>query len=253
MPFPFEVDFREIRANLDAYVDEVFACLESELLVMPKGPGFVGFPVFEGGYEALKRATRNFQDVTPDAIAPVVYETPIALIVLRCILGFTPPEWAYYATRHAAVEIGQGAARTIDRRIRMHPTTPLRRTGGVTDVRIGALIEAAILQAGAPEVPKDRLHRLDKADTAGGLVGIRAFADLGAPYSVLFYERFLGRPSPDTATPLASWWGTSLRTPSKTCSPTRGSAIARRSAPSDCRASTRRRTLWCPTRSILRS
>jgi hypothetical protein len=25
-------------------------------------------------------------------------------------------------------------------------------------------------------------------------VGIRAFADLGAPYSVLLYERFLGRP-----------------------------------------------------------
>jgi hypothetical protein len=196
MPFPFEVDFQEIRANLDAYVDEVFACLESEFLVMPKGPGFVEFPVFEGGYEALKRATRNFQDVTPDAIAPVVYETPIALIVLRCILGFTPPEWAYYATRHTAVEIGQGPARTIDRRVRMHPITPLRRTGGVTDVRIGALIEAAcaILQAGAPEVPKDRLHRLDKADTAGGLVGVRVFADLGTPYSVLLYERFLGRP-----------------------------------------------------------
>jgi hypothetical protein len=188
--------FREIRENLDAYVDEVFACLESEFLVMPKGPGFVEFPVFEAGYEALKRTTRGFQDVTPDAIAPAVYETPIALIVLRCILGFTPPEWAYYASRHAGIEIGQGAARAIDRKIRMNPATPLKRSEGVTDARIRALIDAgcAILQSGAPIVPQDRLHRIDKADTAEGLVGVRSFADLGAPYSVLLYERFLGRP-----------------------------------------------------------
>lgn len=95
MPFPFEVDFQEVRENLDAYVDEVFACLESEFLIMPKGPGFVEFPVFEAGYEALKRATRGFQDVAPQTVTPTVYQTPIALIVLRCLLGFTPPEWAY--------------------------------------------------------------------------------------------------------------------------------------------------------------
>jgi len=49
MPFPFEVDFQEITRNIDLYIDEVFACLESEFLVMPKGPGFVEFPVFEAG------------------------------------------------------------------------------------------------------------------------------------------------------------------------------------------------------------
>jgi hypothetical protein len=163
---------------------------------MPKGPGFVEFPVFEAGHEALKRATRGFQDVTPETVVPVVYQTPIALIVLRCILGFTPPEWAYYASRHTGIEIGQGAARTIDRKIRMSPTTPLKQGDGVTDARIRALIGAAcaILQSGAPAVPKDRIHRIDKADTAAGLVGVRSFADLGAPYSVLLYERFLGRP-----------------------------------------------------------
>jgi len=113
--------------------------------------------------------------------------------VLRCILGFTPPEWAYYASRHTGVEIGQGAARTIDRKIRISPTTPLKQSEGVTDARIRALIEAAcgILQSGAPAVPQDRI---DKADTAAGLVGVRSLADPGAPYSVLLYERFLGRP-----------------------------------------------------------
>ena len=44
MPFPFEVGFDEVRSNLDACVDAVFGCLESEFLVMPKGDGFVESP-----------------------------------------------------------------------------------------------------------------------------------------------------------------------------------------------------------------
>ena len=87
MPFPFEVDFDELQSDLDTYVDAVFGCLVSEFLVIPKGKGFVEFPVFEKGYEALKQATSGFRDVTPDTVAPVVFEMPIALIVLRCMLG----------------------------------------------------------------------------------------------------------------------------------------------------------------------
>ena len=49
MPFPFEVGFDEVRSNLDACVDAVFGCLESEFLVMSKGDGFVEFPDFENG------------------------------------------------------------------------------------------------------------------------------------------------------------------------------------------------------------
>ena len=61
-----EIDVRdgnEIQpeANIDVHVDEVFACLESEFLVMPKGPGFVEYTTFEKGYEALKQATTDFQ------------------------------------------------------------------------------------------------------------------------------------------------------------------------------------------------
>ena len=33
MSFPFEADFDEVRDNLDAHVDAVFGCLESEFLV----------------------------------------------------------------------------------------------------------------------------------------------------------------------------------------------------------------------------
>lgn len=91
MPFPFEVGFDEVRSNLDGSVDAVFGCLESEFLVMPKGKGFVEFPAFEAGYEALKKATGNFREITSATAAPAVFETPISFIVLRCMLGFTPP------------------------------------------------------------------------------------------------------------------------------------------------------------------
>ena len=196
MPFPFEVGFDKVQSDLDAYVDAVFGCLESEFLVMPKGDGFVEFPVFENGYEALKRATGSFQHVTPDTVEPIVFETPISLIVLRCMLGFTPPEWAYYASRHTGVDVTQGAARTLDRNIRMKPGAALPKTGGVTERRIHALIATAChaLESGIPGGSPGNLHRLDKADTMAGLVSVRSSAELGVPYSVLLYERLLGRP-----------------------------------------------------------
>ena len=196
VPFPFEVGFDDVRSDLETYVDAVFGCLESEFLVMPKGKGFVEFSVFESGYEALKRATRGFQDVTPETVTPAVLDTPVSLIVLRCMLGFSPPEWAYYASRHTGVPISQNSARTIDRNIRMQPRAALPRKGSVTDQRIRALIAAAChaFDAGVSGTPPDTIHRLDKADTKAGLVSVRSAAELGVPYSILLYERLLGRP-----------------------------------------------------------
>ena len=109
MPFPFEVPFEEVQANLDTYIETVFAALQSEFLQMPKGQGFVEYDVFERGYEALKLATANFRNLGPDVIAEAVFNVPIALIVLRSMLGFTPPEWAYIATQRSGVVVPQGA------------------------------------------------------------------------------------------------------------------------------------------------
>ena len=196
MPFPFEVGFDTLRSDLDSYVDAVFGCLESEFLIMPKGEGFVDFPTFERGYEALKQCTANFQQVTPETVAPTVSEIPISLIVLRCMLGFTPPEWAWYASQRTGVNITQSAARTIDRAIRMKPQTALPQDGSSTERRIRRLSSSAcqVLQSSVPETSSDSLHRFDKADTRAGLVSLRSLANLGVPYSVLLYERFLGRP-----------------------------------------------------------
>lgn len=196
MRFPFEASVADIEANLDKYVDAVFDCLKSEFLVMPKGEGFVEFETFDSAYEALKRATRNFTEVRPDTVEPVVLSQPVSLIVLRCMLGFTPPEWAYYASEQTGVEIPQGAARAIDRRIRMSPKKALSGVKDDTRKRIQALVCTACqaLGSGAPDGPSKTLHRLDQADTRDGLTSVQSLAGLGAPYSVLLYERLLGRP-----------------------------------------------------------
>src|SRR5262249_29163558 len=157
--------------------------------------GFVDYAVFETGYEALKRATSGFASLDQDVVLRAVQETPIALVVLRAMLGFTPPEWGYMASQRTAVVVPQGAMRTIDRNVRMTPLKAFSK-GEATQHRIAALVEVAclLLAEGAPSVPPDKIHRLNKADTKGGLADLQSAAKLGIPYPMLLYERFLGRP-----------------------------------------------------------
>lgn len=193
--FPFEVSVNEILSDPESYVDAVFSCLESEFLTMPKGAGFVDYPLFERGYEALKSESSGFNEVKPEIIFSVVIREPIALVVLRAMLGFTPPEWGYLATQRTGVSVTQGFVRSLDRKVRMAPDKPLS-VSGVTKGRLQALIETAchLLTEKAPEVNSDKFHRLDKADTKNGLESLRHLSAMGAPYAMLLYERFLGRP-----------------------------------------------------------
>jgi len=195
MPSPFEVPFAEVQANIDNFVEEVFASLQSGFMTLPKGPGFIEYPIFEGGYEALKRTTKGFRDMTPDPVLALVWQTPITLIVLRSMLGFTPSELADAASARTKTDVTQGAARSIDRKVRIAPETPLRESGISAD-RIRALVVTAcqLLTDGPEEVEDGFIHRLHKADTRGGLASIVPLADIGVPYAMLLYERFLGRP-----------------------------------------------------------
>jgi hypothetical protein len=193
--FPFEVPFDQVQANIDDYVSTIFSLLESEFLILPKGQGFIEYAVFETGYEALKRATSGFTNITAPLIFEAASESPIAIIVLRTMLGFTPPAWAYITAQRTGVEVSQGFARNLDRKIRMDPLKPLTKVK-VSITRVKALIEAAcqLLSEGAPQVEADKIHRLDKADTKLGWEAIRTMAGIGVPYAMLLYERFLGRP-----------------------------------------------------------
>ncbi|MEW6499901.1 MAG: hypothetical protein ACOY8P_01905 [Thermodesulfobacteriota bacterium] len=193
--YPFEAPFEEITRNADRYVDAVFSCLESEFLVMPKGEGFIEYPMFERGYEALKTATTSFSHFDPQQVLPAIVATPLSLVVLRTMLGFTPPEWGYVTTQRTSVSVTQGFVRTLDRKIRMSPETPLN-VNGTSGERLKALVETAcsMLTEGMPSIANDQLHRLNKADTRSGLDSIKNIAAMGAPYAMLLYERFLGRP-----------------------------------------------------------
>jgi len=194
MKYPFEVAFSELEANPDVYISAVFSCLESEFLVLPKGEGFIDYPVFEKGYEYLKYVTSGFQNIDPGPITEAAFQSPMIIIVLRTMLGFTPPEWAYVTTQRTGVSVTQGFVRTLDRNIRMNPSAPL--SGEASKDRVKELVETAcqLLNSPVPEVEPNKIHRLDKADTSSGPTAIRALSSMGVPYAMLLYERFLGRP-----------------------------------------------------------
>lgn len=128
MKFPFEVTFTDLTADLEPFVSSVFSCLVSDFLMMPKGAGFLEYSIFEQGYEALKKETNAFQEMTPANVMQAVETTPIVLIVLRSILGFTPPEWAYLASQRTETEVTQGFVRSLDRKIRLEPFKVLSAT-----------------------------------------------------------------------------------------------------------------------------
>ena len=193
--YSFKADFKELSDNIESYVDIIFSSLTYDFLIMPKGNGFIEYPAFEEGYEKLKETTKGFICLDTKSIFEKMIETPMIFIVLRTMLGFTPPEWAYVASSHCNIQITQGQIRSLDRTIRLDPKLPLRLSVD-SEVRLKALVETAceLLSKGAPIVESGQLHRLDKADTAHGITDIKRFSDIGVPYAMLLYERFLGRP-----------------------------------------------------------
>lgn len=195
MRYPFNADPEDLRSNLDEYVTAIFGTLESEFLALPRGEGFVDYPTFAEAYEVLKRTTHGFTDVTRESLLNAVRFSPLSLVVIRTILGFTPPEWAYVANQRSAEGISQGWVRGLDRVVRKEPTKPL---GGqrLASPKLEALLgTAADLLTTPPLLKKvDLIHRLDKADTRQGLLSLQNTAQLGVPYAMLLYERLLGRP-----------------------------------------------------------
>ena len=196
MPLRFDADYKDSSLSFDLLVDEVFGELQSSFLEMPRGDGFTDYPTFERGYQALKVATNDFATVTAATVESAVATAPIAFVVFRSILGFTPPEWAHVTTESTGVRVDQGAARTLDRNIRLRPLNPRALGATLGDQRLRAMIVAGVntLITGAGPEGAGTVHRLDKVDTKEGIKSLQPIADLGVPYAMLLYERFLGRP-----------------------------------------------------------
>lgn len=196
MKYPFEASLEELQRDINYYVEVVVSTLQSSFLVMPQGEGFVPYGDFERAYQALKRATNDFDELTPERLEGVCVETPLTLIVLRTMLGFTPPEWAFVAKERTGVKISEGYARSLDRRIRLRRFERLSLRSEETKERVRALLKTAceLLQEGVPDLPEGMTHRLDKADTKHGQRSLKQVSSLGVPYPMLLYERLLGRP-----------------------------------------------------------
>jgi hypothetical protein len=192
---PFEASPGQLEAHIEHYVDSFMSGLQSFFTVMPKGSGFVEFSRFRQAYETLKLSTRSFDDFSPDAVLTALSQDPLILIVLRSMLGLSPPEFAHMAGAVTNVEIDQSAARRLDKRSREGKLL-LATTNPKTREQVRALVRAAVqlINEGAPVVSESVLHRLDKIDTKDGIDAVRRLAATGVPYEALLYERFLGRP-----------------------------------------------------------
>jgi len=199
MTHPYELSPDALAGRLDEMVAVTFEDLTSQFLLLPRGPAFVAYDSFLEGYEALRLATKGFDSVSPEECWQALRTNALALIVLRTILGVSPPEWQDLAREEMpGVKIPTNWARSLDGDVKRDPAYFRGRggTSALTVERTSALIAAAckVLAEGAVEAPEGLIHRLEKVDTRAGLVSLRHVSTHHVPYAVLLYERYLGRP-----------------------------------------------------------
>jgi len=192
---PYELTGEELLQRLDEMVAVTFSDLSSQFVLLPRGPAFLSYDEFRDGYEALRMATRGFTTLIPDSCWTALRQNARAFIVLRTILGVSPPEWQDLTNEEIGSKLPSNTARSIDGRAKRDQYYFASLTA-LTEQRVTDMLETACkLLAITPEpAPEGLVHRLDKFDTVDGAASIRHAAQQHVPYAVLLYERFLGRP-----------------------------------------------------------
>ena len=199
VPRPFEIASADLQDHLEDLVDATFSDIQSQFLVLPRGDNFVEYQEFQNAYELLRRRTDAFADFSEGSVQSALRENSLCLVVIRTMLGMSPPEWADLARSDRNSDITQGYARSLEGRCRSDHASIGRlvrpRSAKSLD-RIDALVSVAVeyITRGAPPGAADTVHRLDKVDTSHGLESLRHVASQHVPYAVLLYERYLGRP-----------------------------------------------------------
>ena len=193
--YPFQASPQQLKGNLDRYVDVTVDSLQSYYFVMPKSEKFLEFERFAAAYHVLAKHTKRFAAFSLEAVLAAIGEDPVVFVVLRSILGLSPPELAHLASERREIVIDQGYARGIDQRAR-EGNQVLGTDGSERRKRVQALVKTALaaIGEGMASHAGAGLHRLDKIDTRRGLDSLREVARAGVPYPALLYERFLGRP-----------------------------------------------------------
>ena len=196
MPRPFEIALADLQDYLEELVDATFSDIQSQFLVLPRGATFVEYREFQNAYEVLRRRTNAFADFSEGSVLTALRENSLCLVVVRTMLGMSPPEWADLARSDRNSDITQGYARSLEGRCRSDHACISRLRNAKSLERIDALVSVAVeyIARGAPPGAADTVHRLDKVDTSHGLESLRHVASQHVPYAMLLYERYLGRP-----------------------------------------------------------
>jgi hypothetical protein len=195
--YPFQATFEELNARIDEFVASTVESLSSFYLELPRGENFLDFEPFEGAYQLLHDTTKGFKVLDRHLVHEAVKQNGLVLVVLRCMVGLSPPELADLAVETQGVRVDQGVARAQDVAARRgEHTLGKPRIGADTVQRLHALIDAALeaIEKGPRRSSQLIIHRLDKIDTAQGIKSVRKVAEKGVPYAMLLYERMLGRP-----------------------------------------------------------
>ncbi len=196
---PYQLSGADLASHLNEMVAITFSDLTSQFMLLPRGPAFITYEEFLVAYEALRQATYGFEDVSVETCWRALRSNATALIVLRTVLGVSPPEWEDLAREELPdLVLPTNWARTLDGKVKRDQNHFGTRSGSsaLTVSRTTALLTAACkaLAESAVEAPDGLIHRLEKVDTKEGLVSLRHVATHHVPYAVLLYERYLGRP-----------------------------------------------------------
>jgi hypothetical protein len=111
----------ELQDHMNDLVQATFDDLTSQFMLLPRGSSFLEYRNFREGYEALRKCTGGFKTLTVESCWSAVQANAVAGIVLRTILGVTPPEWQDLATEETGEEFTNGWARGLDKNMRTNP------------------------------------------------------------------------------------------------------------------------------------
>ena len=196
---PFESSSADLQDRIEELVDATFSDIQSQFLVLPRGGNFVEYHEFQSAYESLRRRTDAFADFSKGSVWSALRENSLSFVVVRTMLGLSPPEWADLARSDRDSDISQGYARNLERRCRSDRAYIGKLVCPLNSKalnRIDALISVAVehITRGSPPGVADTVNRLDKVDSTHGLESLRHVASHHIPYAMLLYERYLGRP-----------------------------------------------------------
>lgn len=199
MTRPFEVSADKLQHSIDPLVDSVIGNIQTDFLELPKGKNFVEPSDFVAAYEALHQGTQGFKEFTAARIWEAVCKNSLCFVVLRAILGLSPPEWADITFDNEGIAITQNQARGYDSSSRHdHNYIGKAALNQKTDLvdNIKAMIAASVtyLSGATPTTTPDKVHRRNLVDISEGITSLVRSASKGIRHEDYLYERLLGRP-----------------------------------------------------------